>query len=78
MNESERLRICQEWAARLACAIYNGEDWDKQAVASYFHMGEEGLSYWFPGDPPERLTEGRLHCSHETHFRTGRPITPLV
>lgn len=57
MNESERLRICQEWAARLACAIYNGEDWDKQAVASYFHMGEEGLSYWFPGDPPERLTE---------------------
>ena len=57
MNESERLRICQEWAASLACAMYNGEVWDKQAVASYFHMGEEGLSYTFQGDPPERLTE---------------------
>ena len=57
MNESERLRITQEWAARLACAIYNGEGWDKQAVASFLHMGDSGLDYMFVGDPPETLNE---------------------
>ena len=57
MNTEEQLRICKEWAARLACVIYNGEDWSKEELMSYFHMGEESFDY-IPSPPlPTRLTE---------------------
>ena len=46
----------RELIATLACGLYNGEDWDKQAVACLLHMGEERLDYTFDGPPPETMT----------------------
>lgn len=57
LNTEDRIDCYRGWVARLACAIYNGEGWDKQALASYLHMGDQGLDYTFPGNPPEELTE---------------------
>ena len=55
MNVEDRMKCYREWVAALACAIYNGEEWDKQQVASYLHMGESSLDYSYRGEPPERL-----------------------
>ena len=55
MNTGERMNIYREWAATLACAIYNGEDWDKRTVISYLHMGDPSLDYDTRGIPPERM-----------------------
>ena len=43
--------------ATFACAIYNGKNWDKQAVAAQLHMGDPSLYYTFRNDPPEELTD---------------------
>ena len=55
MNTREQ--VYRGWVAQLACAIYNDEEWDKQTVASLLHLGDKGLDYTFPGDPPERLEQ---------------------
>ena len=56
MNTAERMTVYREWVATLACAIYNDKGWDKQAVASFLHMGDPSLDYTFRGDPPGELT----------------------
>ena len=56
MNPTERMNAYRAWVATLACALYNDEDWDKQTVASFLHMGDPSLDYSFRGDPPEELT----------------------
>ena len=56
MNQEERTHMYREWVATLACVIYTGENWDKQAVASFLHMGDPSLNYEFPGEPSDELT----------------------
>ena len=55
MDATTRMDVYREQVATLACAIYNGEDWDKQAVISFLHMGDPSLDYTTRGIPPERL-----------------------
>ena len=57
MNVEERYHVCRGMVMALALAIYNGEDWDKQAVAAHLHMGDEAIYYTFRDDPPEKLTD---------------------
>ena len=58
MDAETRIQIYRGWVATLACAIYNGEeDWDKQTVASFLHMGDPSIDYTFRGTPPETITE---------------------
>ena len=68
MNQSERMYVYRGMVATLACAIYNGENWDKQAVAGLFHMGEKNLDYVFPGDPPEKLTDEDVMAAMDRIF----------
>ena len=56
MNEQTRTYTYRGLLAQLACAIYNDEGWDKQAVAALLHMGDPGNDYMFDGDPPAELT----------------------
>ena len=55
MNIEERTNIYRVYIGTLAAAIYNEEGWDKQQMASYFHMGDSSHSYAFPEEPPARL-----------------------
>ena len=55
MDAERRMNAYRERVAVLACAIYNGENWDKGAVISYFQMGDPSLDYDTRGIPPERL-----------------------
>ena len=55
MDAERRMECYREWVAALACAIYNGEDWDKRQVISFLHMGDKSLDYDTWGIPPERL-----------------------
>ena len=48
-----RINGYRGWAAMLGCAIYNGEKWDKQQVAAFFHMGDSSINYNFQGEPPD-------------------------
>ena len=57
INLKARNDVYRGHVSILAKAIYNGENWDKQAVAAQLHMGDEGLDYMFPGEPPEKLEE---------------------
>lgn len=68
MNTDERMNVYRGWVASLACAIYNGEDWDKQAVAASLHMGDSSFDYAFAGDPPERLTEDEVLAAIDRIF----------
>ena len=56
MDDAERIVNLREWVVELACAIYNGEDWDKQQVAAFLHMGEPGLDYTFRDEPPTTIS----------------------
>ena len=67
-SQDERVVLYREWVATLACAIYNGEDWDKQTVAAFLHMGESRFDYMFAGDPPERLTEDEVIAAIDRIF----------
>ena len=57
MNLEERYQVCRGMVVTLADAIYNGQEWDKQAVAALLHMGDPSLDYAFPGEPPAALTD---------------------
>ena len=57
MDTEERTSVYRGMICAFALAIYNGEDWDKQAVAAQLGMGDPSLDYTFAGDPPETLTE---------------------
>lgn len=57
INWEARSNVFRGHAAILAEAIYNGENWDKQTVAAQLHMGDKGLDYMFPGEPPEKFEE---------------------
>ena len=57
-NQEERVRIYRGYIGQLACALYNDEeDWDKQAIGAFFHMGDPAQDYIFPDEPPITLTE---------------------
>ena len=64
----ERINGYRGWASRLACAVYNGEAWGKQQTAAFFHMGDSSLSYEFPGDPPEALTQDQFEAAMDAMF----------
>ena len=68
MTTTERIYVYRGWVAALACAIYNGDSWDKQTVASFLHMGEQGFDYQFPDDPPEKLTEDDVMAAMDRIF----------
>ena len=57
MNPEMRTHYYRGLAANLACAIYNGEEWDKQTLAALLQMGDPRFDYTFAEDPPERLTD---------------------
>ena len=58
INLEARNDVYQGHVAILTKAIYNGENWDKQTVATQFHMGDRNLDYMFRGEPSEKLEEG--------------------
>ncbi len=57
MDLEGRIAFYRGTIATLACAIYNGEDWDKQALAAQLHMGDPRFDYTFEGEPPETITD---------------------
>ena len=69
MNVEERMRIYREWVAALACAIYNEENWDKQQVISFLHLGDRSLDYTTRGTPPEKMTEDHVLMAMDNMFR---------
>ena len=60
MNIDARISFYRGMIYTFASAIYNGEDWDKQAVAAQLCMGDPSLDYVFDGDPPETLTDNDI------------------
>ena len=71
MNVEDRMNCYRGWVARLACAIYNGEEWDKQEVAAYLHMGESSLNYAYRDEPPERLEMDEAIDAMDRIFEQG-------
>ena len=67
--DPSRIHTYRGWVAALACAIYNGEGWDKQTIAALLHMGDERYDYPFPGEPPEKLTEEDIFAAMDAVFR---------
>ena len=45
----ERINSYRGWAARLACAMYNGEQWDREQMVEFLMFDDEI-------EPPEELT----------------------
>ena len=68
MDAERRMDCYREWVAALACAIYNGEDWDKRAVISFLHMGDPSLDYDTRGEPPERMEPDDVILSMDRMF----------
>ena len=55
MDTEARTSVYRGMICAFALAIYNGEDWDKQAVAAQLGMGGPNVSS--PGELPETLTD---------------------
>ena len=62
MPLEDQVKAYRAWVAELAGVIYNGgkdydgNEWDKQTLASFLHMGDPSLDYVFPEPPPEKIT----------------------
>lgn len=68
-NEETRTQIYRGTIAALACAIYNGEGWDKQTIAAQLHMGDKSLDYTFPeGEVPEELSNEDVFAAMDGIF----------
>ena len=69
MNVEDRMHVYRGMVATLACAIYNGEDWNKQTVAGLLHLGDPSLDYVFSGHPPDELTEEDVYAALDRIFK---------
>ena len=73
MDFEFRTGYYREMIATLACVIYNeDESWDKQTVASQFHMGNKRFDYMFPEDSvPEKLSREDVLDAIDKIFERG-------
>ena len=57
-SDAEREGVYRGMVAAFACAIYNGEAWDRKTVVSYLHMGDVSIDYGMPEEElPDQLTD---------------------